>query len=88
MLKPIAGSIFIAYNEQAMKASYQINGKTIEIVRVRLGDGWMGKVVTGQVGARTFSKAGWLKTLSRPAQLLDDVEELLKTEDKKWKKKY
>ena len=65
-------------------------GNKIQTVSLRLGNGWSGRVVLSDAQGRKFSKADlsgvaqaktdWLKCLSQPHLLFENVGEILKTE--------
>jgi len=55
-------------------------GKNIEVVSLRLGNGWSGRVVLSDTQGRKFSRADWIKCLSQPHLLFENVEKILKTE--------
>lgn len=54
--------------------------KSIEVASLKLGNGWSGRVVLSDLGGRKFSRADWIKCLSQPYLLFENVEKILKTE--------
>jgi heptosyltransferase-1 len=55
-------------------------GKSIEVASLRLGNGWSGTVVLSDTPGRKFSRADWIKCLSQPHLLFENVGKILKTE--------
>jgi heptosyltransferase-1 len=65
-------------------------GKNIEVASLKLGNGWSGRVVLSDPQGRKFSKADlsgvaqaktdWIKCLSQPHLLFENVGTILKTE--------
>jgi serine/threonine protein kinase len=55
-------------------------GNKIQTVSLRLGNGWSGRVVLSDSGGLKFSKVDWIKCLSQPHLLFENVEKILKTE--------
>jgi lipopolysaccharide heptosyltransferase I len=52
----------------------------IQTALLRLGNGWSGRVVLADASGRQFQKDDWLKCLSEPHLLFENVEKILKTE--------
>jgi heptosyltransferase I len=52
----------------------------IQTASLRLGNGWSGRVVLLDAQGRKFQKADWIKCLSQPHLLFENVEKILKTE--------
>jgi lipopolysaccharide heptosyltransferase I len=68
-----------------MVFSEKNSAKNIEVASLRLGNGWSGRVVLsdtsgGLATGRRFSRADWIKCLSKPHLLFENVGEILKTE--------
>jgi heptosyltransferase-1 len=59
----------------------QIYGELVEsTASLWLGNGWSVRVVLSDSAGLKFSKADWLKCLSQPSLLFENVEKILKTE--------
>jgi lipopolysaccharide heptosyltransferase I len=52
----------------------------IQTASLRLGNGWSGRVVLLDAQGRKFQKTDWIKCLSQPHLLFENVGEILKTE--------
>jgi heptosyltransferase-1 len=52
----------------------------IQTASLKLGNGWSGKVVLADASGRQFQKDDWIKCLSEPHLLFENVEKILKTE--------
>ncbi|MGA1980555.1 MAG: glycosyltransferase family 9 protein [Sedimentisphaerales bacterium] len=52
----------------------------IQIASLRLDNGWSGRAVLLDAQGRKFSRADWIKCLSQPHLLFENVEKILKTE--------
>lgn len=74
-----------------MSCSQKNLGSEIEIAPLRLGGGclhplgsrwhgWSGKVVVSDTSGKNFSKTDWIKCLSQPHLLFENVDETLKVE--------
>ncbi len=63
-----------------MVFSEKNSGRNIEVASLRLGNGWSGRAVLSNTSGQNFSKADWIKCLSQPQLLFQDVEKILKTE--------
>jgi lipopolysaccharide heptosyltransferase I len=56
------------------------SAKNIEVASLRLGNGWSGRVVLSDPQGRKFSLTDWIKCLSKPHLLFENVGKILKTE--------
>jgi len=63
-----------------MSCSQKNLGSEIEIAPLRLGGGWSGKAVVSDTSGKNFSKTDWIKCLSQPHLLFENVDETLKVE--------
>lgn len=63
-----------------MSCSQKNLGSEIEIAPFRLGGGWSGKAVVSDTSGKNFSKTDWIKCLSQPHLLFENVDETLKVE--------
>jgi lipopolysaccharide heptosyltransferase I len=68
-----------------MVFSEKNSAKNIEVASLRLGNGWSGRVVLsdpsgGLATGRKFSMTDWIKCLSQPHLLFENVGKILKTE--------
>lgn len=54
--------------------------KNIEVVSLKLGNGWSGRAVLSVPGGGGISKADWLDCLAEPQWLFTNVDKTLKTE--------
>jgi lipopolysaccharide heptosyltransferase I len=63
-----------------MVFSEKNSAKNIEVASLRLGNGWSGRVVLSDPQGRKFSRADWIKCLSKPHLLFENVGKILKTE--------
>jgi lipopolysaccharide heptosyltransferase I len=52
----------------------------IQIASLRLSNGWSGKALISDLSGKKFSKANWLKCLSQPQLLFENINETLKIE--------
>ncbi len=52
----------------------------IQTASLKLDNGWSGRVVLSDSQGRRFSQADWIKCLSQPNLLFENVEKILKTE--------
>jgi heptosyltransferase-1 len=52
----------------------------IQTASLGLGNGWSGRAVLLDAQGRNFSRADWIKCLSQPHLLFENVEKILKTE--------
>src|SRR4030042_1818096 len=52
----------------------------IQTDSLRFGDGWSGRAVSSDMQGRQFQIADWLKCLSKPHLLFEDVERTLKSQ--------
>jgi lipopolysaccharide heptosyltransferase I len=64
-----------------MVFSEKNSAKNIEVASLRLGNGWSGRVVLSDPQGRNFSMTDWIKCLSKPHLLFENVGKILKTED-------
>jgi lipopolysaccharide heptosyltransferase I len=55
-------------------------GNKIQTASLKLGNGWSGRAVLSKIDGKNFSKANWIKCLSQPYLLFQNVEKILKTE--------
>jgi lipopolysaccharide heptosyltransferase I len=65
-----------------MGCSQKTRENKIRIVSLHLGSGWSGKALISGSSGKSFSKDDWLKCLSQPQLLLENVDETLKIEGK------
>jgi len=63
-----------------MVFSEKNSAKNIEVASLRLGNGWSGRVVLSDTQGRKFSMTDWIKCLSQPHLLFENVGKILKTE--------
>ncbi len=63
-----------------MVFSEKNSAKNIEVASLRLGNGWSGRVVLSDPQGRKFSLTDWIKCLSKPHLLFENVGKILKTE--------
>ena len=77
-LMTIAKNLYLAYNGSAMMSLRNTSDKNIKTVRLRLENGWNGKVALYRARGDSFSTNGWAQCLSSPETLFDDVEKILK----------
>jgi lipopolysaccharide heptosyltransferase I len=63
-----------------MVFSEKNSAKNIEVASLRLGNGWSGRAVLLDAQGRQFQKADWIKCLSKPHLLFENVGKILKTE--------
>jgi lipopolysaccharide heptosyltransferase I len=63
-----------------MVFSEKNSAKNIEVASLRLGNGWNGRVVLLDAQGRKFSMTDWIKCLSKPHLLFENVGKILKTE--------
>lgn len=63
-----------------MVFSEKNSAKNIEVASLRLGNGWSGRVVLSDPSGRKFSMTDWIKCLSQPHLLFENVGKILKTE--------
>ncbi len=54
--------------------------KKIEVVSLKLGNGFSGRAVSSDTQGRKFSRDDWIKCLSEPHLLFENVEKIIKTE--------
>ncbi|MHC4603725.1 MAG: lipopolysaccharide kinase InaA family protein [Planctomycetota bacterium] len=65
-----------------MISSKKISGKNITAVPLRINNGWSGRAVLSTPSGGNFSKSDWADSLAQPGILFEDVEKILKTEDR------
>ena len=63
-----------------MACSQKNIGNRIQIASLRLGNGWSGTAVLSNLSDGNFSQTHWLKCLSKPNLLFENVDETLKIE--------
>lgn len=63
-----------------MACSQKTRVSKIQTASLRLGNGWSGRAVLSDSDDRKFQKDEWIKCLSQPDLLFENVEKVLKTE--------
>jgi lipopolysaccharide heptosyltransferase I len=63
-----------------MTCSQKNRGNKIKIAPLRLSNGWSGRAVVSDTPGKSFSKTDWIKCLSQPHLLFENVDETVKIE--------
>jgi heptosyltransferase-1 len=63
-----------------MACSQKTRGNKVQTALLWLGNGWSGRVVLSDTSGLKFSKDDWIKCLSQPSLLFENIEKILKTE--------
>ena len=71
--------VSLSYNRLAMISSKQIYSRNIKTTRIKLANGWKGRVAL-EIAGRNFSKNDWVHSLSEPQLLFENTEKILKAQ--------